>query len=108
MRAVEDGDIKVIDMWEKGDGSQDSTFVKGKVSKVLMELPCVGHQNFGFKLSTDAKGERASSGDANGSLSFELAQFRVGPGTVLISIVLYIDATYIKHGIPIRPYTVTR
>ncbi len=61
-----------------------------------------GRQHFGFKLSTDANGERVLGGDANGSLSFELAQFRLGPGTVPISIILYIDATFIKHGIPIR------
>ena len=107
MRAVEEGDIEVIDMWEEGDGHQDNTFVKRKVSKVLMELlsdeRMAGHQHFGFKLSTDANGDRVFGGDANGSLTFELAQLRVGPGTVPISIVLYIDATYIKHGIPIRP-----
>ena len=107
MRAVEDGDIEVIDMWEEGDGLQDNTFVKRKVSKVLMELisdeRMAGRQHFGFKVSTDAKGGRVFGGDANGSLSFELAQLSVGPGTVPISIVLYIDATYIKHGIPIRP-----
>ncbi len=107
MRAVEDGDIEVIDMWEEGDGVQDNTFVKRKVSKVLMELlsdeRMAGRQHFGFKLSTDAKGDRVFGGDANGSVSFELAQLSVGPGTVPISIVLYIDATYIKHGIPIRP-----
>jgi hypothetical protein len=34
MRAVADGDIEVIDMWEEGDGSQDNTFVKRKVAKV--------------------------------------------------------------------------
>ena len=107
MRAVEDGDIEVIDMWEEGDGLQDNTFVKRKVSKVLMELlsdeRMAGRQHFGFKLSTDAKGDRVFGGDANGSVSFELAQLSVRPGTVPISIVLYIDATYIKHGIPIRP-----
>jgi hypothetical protein len=109
MRAVEQGDIEVIDMWEEGDGPQDNTFVKRKVAKVLKELisdeRMAGRQHFGFKLSTDANGERVLSGDANGSLtrSFELAQFRLGPGTVPISIVLYIDATFIKHGIPIRP-----
>jgi hypothetical protein len=62
-----------------------------------------GHQHFGFKLSTDANGDRVLGGNANGSLSFELAQISVGPGIVPISIVLYIDATYIKHGILIRP-----
>jgi hypothetical protein len=38
MRAVEDGDIEVLDLWEEGDGLQDNTFVKRKASKVLMEL----------------------------------------------------------------------
>ena len=94
-------------MWEEGGGQHDNTFVKRKVLKVLMELlsdeRMAGSQHFGFKLSTDAKGDdRVFSGDANGSVSFELAQLSVGPGTVPISIVLYIDATYIKHGIPIR------
>jgi len=107
MKAVEQGDIEVIDMWEEGDGPQDNTFVKRKVAKVLRELlsdeRMAGRQHFGFKLSTDANGERVLGGDANGSLSFELAQFRLGPGTVPISIVLYIDATFIKQGIPIRP-----
>jgi hypothetical protein len=107
MRADEEGDIEVIDLWEEGDVPQDNTFIKRKAAKVLMELisdeRMAGHQHFGFKLSTDAKGGRVLGGDANGSLSFEIAQFRVGPGTVPISIVLYIDATYIKHGIPIRP-----
>jgi hypothetical protein len=38
MKAVEQGDIEVIDMWEEGDGPQDNTFVKRKVAKVLREL----------------------------------------------------------------------
>ncbi len=107
MRAVADSYIEVIDMWEEGDGPQDNTFVKRKVAKVLTELVSdermEGLQHFGFKLSTDANGQRVLGGDANGSLSFELAQFRLGPGTVPISIVLYVNATCIKHWIPIRP-----
>jgi hypothetical protein len=47
--------------------------------------------------------QRVLGSDANGPVSFELVQICVGPGTVPISIVIYIDATYIKHGIPIRP-----
>jgi hypothetical protein len=107
MQAVEDGDIEVIDMWEEGDELQDVSFVKRKVAKVLMELlsdeHMAGCQNFGFKLSTNANGDRVLGSDANGSISFELAQICVGPGTVPISIVIYIDATYIKHWIPICP-----
>ena len=59
---TEDGDIEVIDMWEEGDGLQDNTFVKRKVSMVLMELlsdeHMAGRQHFGFKHTTDAKGVR--------------------------------------------------
>ncbi len=36
VRAVEEGDIEVIDMWEEGDGYHDNTFVKHKVSKVSL------------------------------------------------------------------------
>ena len=97
MRAVEEGDIEVIDMWEEGDGHQNDTFVKRKVSKVLMELLSdkrMGrHRHFEFKLSIDASGDRVLGCDANRSLSFELAQLRVRSGTVPNSIVLFIDAT---------------
>ena len=40
---------------------------------------------------------------SNGSVSFQLAQIRVGADKVPVSLVIYIDATYIKRGIPIRP-----
>ncbi len=107
MRAVEEGDIEVIDMWEEGDGPQDNTFVKRKVSKVLMELlsdeRMAGHQHFGLKFSTDANGDRVFGGYANESLTFEMAQIRVWPGIFPISIVLYIDAMNIKQGIPMLP-----
>jgi hypothetical protein len=71
--------------------------------ELLADERMAGHQHFGFKLSTDANGYRVFGCDANGILIFELAQIRVGPGTVPISIVLYIYATYIKQGIPILP-----
>jgi len=32
-----------------------------------------------------------------------MGQIQVGPDNVPISIVLYVDATFIKRGIPIRP-----
>jgi hypothetical protein len=38
MTVVEDCNIEVIYMWEEGDVLQGNTFVKSKVSKVLMEL----------------------------------------------------------------------
>ena len=107
MRAVEEGEMEIIDMWQDGDGAQDVRFFKRKVEIVLRELLAderlEGCQHFAFKEYKNAKGERILGGHANGSITFQLAQAKVGPGKVPISIVLYIDATFIKRGIPIRP-----
>jgi len=107
MRAVEEGEMEIIDMWQDGDGAQDVRFFRRKVEIVLRELLAderlEGCQHFAFKEYKNAKGERILGGHANGSISFQLAQAKVGPGKVPISIVLYIDATFIKRGIPIRP-----
>ena len=45
--------------------------------------------------------DRILGGHANCSISFQLAQMSIGAGKVPISIVLYMDATFIKGGIPI-------
>ena len=107
MRAVSDGEMEILDMWQEGDGDQDVRFFKRKVEIVLRELIAderlAGCQHYGFKAYKNAKGERILGGHANGSVSFQIAQARVGPGKVPISIVLYIDATFLKRGIPIRP-----
>ncbi len=50
--------------------------------------------------------ETLFAGHSNGSVTFQLAQIRVGADKVpvsLVSLVIYIDATYIKRGIPVRP-----
>ena len=62
-----------------------------------------GCQHFTFKEYKDASGARIIGGHANGSVSFQLDQLRVGKDTVPISIVLYIDGSLIKQGIPISP-----
>lgn len=107
MRAIEDGDIEVIDLWEEGDGQQDVRLYKRPALKVLRELlsdqRLSGHQHFGFQEYKNSKGSRILACDANGSVTFQMAQISVGPGKVPISIVLYIDGTFIKRGIPIRP-----
>ena len=107
MRAVADGEMDILDMWQEGDGVQDVRFFKRKVEVVLRELIAdarlEGCQHFAFKEYKNANGERILGGHANGSVSFQLAQARVGPGEVPISIVLYIDATFLKRGIQIRP-----
>ena len=107
MQAVEEGDIEIIDMWEEGDGDQDVTFVKRKLEKVLRELMAdprmAGHQHYGFKLQANPRGERIYACEANGSVAFQLAQLSMGPDTVPMALVAYIDGTFMKRGIGIRP-----
>jgi hypothetical protein len=105
--AIEEDDIEVIDIWEDGDGDQDVRLYKRPALKVLLVLlsdeRLAEHQHFGFNLYQNSQGSRILACDANGSVTFQLAQISVGPDTVSISIVLYRDETFIKRGISIRP-----
>ena len=40
---------------------------------------------------------------SNSAVPFQLAQVRVGPYCVPVSLVIYIDGSFIKHGIPVKP-----
>ena len=100
MRAVEDRQMDILDMLQEGDGEQDVRFFKHKVEVVFRELladdglkDC---QFYKFKEYKNANGDRILGGHANGSVSFQIAQSRVGPSKVPISIELYIDAIFIK------------
>jgi hypothetical protein len=97
----------IIDMWEEGGGDQDVTFVKRKLEKVMRELIAyprmAGHQHLGSKLQCNSKGERIYACEANGSVTFQLAQLSMGPDTVPMALVAYIDGTFMKRGIRIRP-----
>ena len=77
------------------------------MEKVLRELigdmRLAGNQHYAFHEYKDPHGNRLFAGDANGSVSFQLAQIKMGPGKVPVSIVIYIDGTFLKKGIPIRP-----
>jgi len=107
MKAIDDEDILIHYMWEEGDGRNDCRFYKRPLKKVLQELIAdprlEGHQHFRFEAKYDSKGNRILGGDANGSLCFQLAQLRIGDDKVPVSLVLYIDKTFIKRGIPVRP-----
>ena len=107
MLAIEEEDILIWDKWEEGDGRNDCSFYQRPLKKVLEELlsdtRLEGHQHFRFEAKYDSKGDRIFGGDANGTLSFQLAQLRIGPDKVPVSIVLYIDKTFMRRGIPIRP-----
>jgi hypothetical protein len=105
--SIESCDLEIISMHQEGDGNQKLELFKRPVEKVLRELVgdirLAGCQHFAFKEYLDPHGNRLFAGHSNGSVSFQLAQIRVGADKVPVSLVIYIDATYIKKGIPIRP-----
>ena len=107
MGAIEEGDLQVIKLKEDGDGEQDVRLFKRPAGKVLRELLAdprlAGCQHFALKDYKDTGGAQILGSHTNGLVSFQLAQLRVGTDTVPISIVLYIDWSFIKQGIPIRP-----
>ena len=95
--------------WEDGDGNQDLQLYKRPALKGLRELlsneRLAGYQHFGFKLYNNSQDSDSSvlACDANGSVTFHFNQISVGPDTGPISIVLYVNVTFIKRDIPIRP-----
>jgi hypothetical protein len=111
MHAVADG-MAVHDMWQEGDGEQDVWFFLRKVEDVVLELVADEHlqgcQHFAFREYKNANGDCILGGHANGSVSFQIAQERVGPGKVPISIVLYIDATFLNPTDSVRFHTLCR
>jgi hypothetical protein len=88
------------------DGDQDLTFWLRSLEDVLREIlgdeRMDGHQDFRFEMSRTENGER-QFGPSNGAVSFQLAQVRCGPDCVPVSLVIYIDGSFIKHGIPVKP-----
>jgi hypothetical protein len=88
------------------DGDQDLTFWLRALEDVLREIlgdeRMDGHQEFRFEVSRTEEGER-QFGASNGAVSFQLAQVRCGPDCVPVSLVIYIDGSFIKHGIPVKP-----
>ena len=107
MTAVRDGDVEIHDMWKPGDGSQTLHFftrnVENEIRELLADIRLAGNQHFEYKEYRNAAGKRIFACDANGSVTFQIAQIRAGDGVVPVSLVLYIDGTFMKNGIPIRP-----
>ncbi len=89
------------------DGPQISELFTRPAEKVLRkligDLRLAGHQHFAFHEYKDPHGSRLFAGDANRSVSFQLVQIKIGIDKFSVSIVLYIDGTLLKKGIPIRP-----
>jgi hypothetical protein len=86
---------------------KNTELFKRQIEKVLRELIgdmlLAGKQHFAFSKYKDPYGNRMFVGDANRAVSFQLAQTRIGQNKVPVSIVLYIDGTYLRKGIPMRP-----
>jgi hypothetical protein len=88
------------------DGDQDLTFwllsLEDVSREILGDEQMDGHQEFRFKISRTEDGKR-QFGASNGAVSFQLAQVRCDPDCVPVSLVIYIDGSFIKHGIPVKP-----
>jgi hypothetical protein len=68
---------------------------------VVISLSYICHiQSFGVMLLETGEREFDAS---NSAVSFQLAQVRVGAYCVPVSLVIYIDSSFIKHGIPVKP-----
>jgi hypothetical protein len=80
------GDIQIIDMNVEGDGEQVLELFRRPAEKVLRELMADMRlavcQHFVFHEYKDPRGNRLFAGPSNGSVSFQLAQVRVGEGKV--------------------------
>ena len=56
------------------------------------------------RVVNEESGER-EFGASNSAVSFQMAQVRSGPDCVPVSesLVVYVDGSFIKHGIPVKP-----
>ncbi len=88
------------------DGDQDLTLWLRSLEDVLREVlgddRNSGHQQFSFEMQTNDDGER-EFGASNSAVSFQIAQVRCGPDCVPVSLVIYIDGSFIKHRLPVKP-----
>lgn len=93
-------------MWREGDGNQRLKFYLNDFAWVfqdlLSDLRLEGYQTFEFKEQKDLSGDRVF-GEANGSIKFQVAANIIGPGKVPLSVVIYIDGTFVQQGIDVRP-----
>jgi hypothetical protein len=98
--AIDSGDLEMISMRVEADGAQNPELFKRPIEKVMRELigdmRLAGKQHYAFQEYEDPHGNRLFAGDANGSVSFQLAQLKIGPHKVPMSIVIYIDGTFLK------------
>jgi hypothetical protein len=75
--------------------------IKGVMQDLVGEESLDGHFFYQFQEQKDKRGVRVC-GEGNGSLSFQAAAAAIGPGKVLLSLVLYLDGTYCLNNIEAR------
>jgi hypothetical protein len=99
--AIDSGDLWVINMHKDGDGQRILELFTRPAEKVLRglisDLRLSGYQHFAFHEYKDPHGNRLFAGDANRSVSFQLAQIKIGTDNFPVSIVLYIDGTFLNR-----------
>ena len=87
-------------------GDQDLTFwiraLKEVLREVLGDERMAGHKHFTFEMLINEEGDR-EFGASNGAVSFQIAQLRSGPDCDPVSLVIYIDGSFIKHWISVKP-----
>ena len=96
--SINRGDVDIINM-------HTELFMR-PVQKVLRELMAdirlAGCQHLHFTSTRTSVATDVLQGTPTDQY-LSISQIQVGEGTVPVSIVLYIDGTYLKKGIPIRP-----
>ena len=96
--SINRGDVEIINM-------HTELFMR-PVEKVLRELMAdirlAGCQHLHFTSTRTSVATDVLQGTPTDQY-LSISQIQVGEGTVPVSIVLYIDGTYLKKGIPIRP-----
>ncbi len=87
--AIDSGNLQIILIRVEGDGAQNPELFKRPIEKVMCELVgdmrLAGKQHYTFQEYKDPHGNRLFAGDANGSVSFQLAQVKIGPHKVPVS-----------------------
>ena len=97
--------VQEFDMLEEGDGDEQLVFLLLDLGSVVQDLLCderlEGHQYFQFKEYFDSRGVRVCS-EGNGSLTFQAAAAKIGPDKAALSLVLYLDGTYVLSNVDVR------
>ena len=60
-------------------------------------------QHFSFEMIVNEDSGEREFGRSNSAGLFQLTSVRAGPDCVPVSLVVYVDSSFIKHWIPVKP-----